>query len=473
MRSSVRRARIVPGALAACLMLAACGSGTSPEATASAATTSAPPSAAASSPTGSTASTGSTIGAPPGGAGSSTAQYTATGTYTRTEGTAAQTGQAYTSSTDNQSGVLVSGSATLTLTSPTVTTSGNSSSLDESSFYGLNGGVLAESGGTIVVAGGSVATSGTGANGVFASGTGSSITLSDTTINATGQGGHGAMASGGGTLSLTNVNIDTAGTNSAAIATDRGGGTISVTGGTSVTSGVDSPGIYSTGTISAANATLTASGSEAVVIEGSNAVTLTNSVLYGAKKWGVLIYQSMSGDANGANGLFTMTGGSLSAAVGPVFYVTNSTGTIALSGVRITATSGTLLEASASSWGTSGSNGGTAVLTASEQTLTGNLVADAISSISTTLEKGSALTGSINGAATAKAASLTLDSSSTWTVTADSHLSGLIGVVVSGASVTNIVGNGHTVTYDATLAANSSLGGRTYSLANGGQLTPA
>jgi hypothetical protein len=44
---------------------------------------------------------------------------------------------------------------------------------------------------------------------------------------------------------------------------------------------------------------------------------------------------------------------------------------------------------------------------------------------------------------------------------------------MSGTSITNIVGNGHTVTYDATLAANSSLGGKTYSLANGGQLTPA
>ena len=464
MHRNLRRGGIIGPMLSASLLLAACGSGTSISSTAA---TSASPAAAASS------STGSTMAAPPGGTGSSTAQYTATGTYALSDATATQAAQAYASGTDNQSGVLVSGSATLTLTSPTVTTTGNSASLDESSFYGLNAGILAESGGTIVVTGGSVATTGTGANGIFASGTGSSITLSDTTIRATAQGGHGAMASGGGTLSLDNVNIDTAGANSAAIATDRGGGTITATGGTSVTSGADSPSIYSTGAITVADATFSASGSEAAVIEGSNSIALTNTVLSGAKKWGVLIYQSMSGDAEGANGTYTMTGGSLSAAVGAAFYVTNSTGTISLSGVKVTAASGTLLEASANSWGTSGSNGGTAILTADGQALAGDLVADAISSITAMLKDGSTLTGSIDAADTAKAASLTLDASSTWTVTADSHLAGLTGAVISGTAITNVVGNGHTVTYDATLAANSSLGGKTYSLANGGQLTPA
>jgi hypothetical protein len=59
--------------------------------------------------------------------------------------------------------------------------------------------------------------------------------------------------------------------------------------------------------------------------------SLTNTVLSGAKKWGGMIFQSMSDDAQGANGTFWMTGGSLSAAVGPAFYVTNSTGVISLS----------------------------------------------------------------------------------------------------------------------------------------------
>ena len=70
--------------------------------------------------------------------------------------------------------------------------------------------------------------------------------------------------------------------------------------------------------------------------------------------------------------------------------------------------------------------------------------------------------------------SLTLDASSTWNVTADSRLSSLSDAGgISANSITNITGNSHTVYYDASLSANSALGGQTYSLANRGTLTPA
>ena len=161
--------------------------------------------------------------------------------------------------------------------------------------------------------GGTITTSGLGANGAFATGTGSTVTLDKTTINATGDGGHAVMATGGGSMTLSNVEMTTAGKNSGAIATDRGGGIITTTGCTVTAKGVDSPAIYSTGAISVANSTLLATGAESAVIEGANSITLTDSSLSSTKagKWGVLIYQSMSGDAEGAEGTFTMTGGTL------------------------------------------------------------------------------------------------------------------------------------------------------------------
>ena len=67
------------------------------------------------------------------------------------------------------------------------------------------------------------------------------------------------------------------------------------------------------------------------MIEGANTIDLNNSTLTSsvADKWGVMIYQSFSGDAEGSEGTFTMTGGSLVyTANGPLFYVTNSTGII-------------------------------------------------------------------------------------------------------------------------------------------------
>jgi hypothetical protein len=44
--------------------------------------------------------------------------------------------------------------------------------------------------------------------------------------------------------------------------------------------------------------------------------------------------------------------------------------------------------------------------------------------------------------------------------------------VIFGTTITNIHGNGHTVTYDPSLSATPALGGKTYSLAGGGQLVP-
>jgi len=188
------------------------------------------------------------------------------------------------------------------------------------------------------------------------------------------------MATLGGEVTLNDVNINTSGPHAAPIATDRGSGTITATAGTVTTSGQDSPCYYSTGILTISDNTCTATGAESAAIEGANSITLVNSNVSSSKedKWGVMIYQSMSGDAEGTQGFFTMTGGSLAntAANGPLFYVTNSTGIITLKGVNVTATSGVLIKASAGNWGNSGSNGGTVIFTADAQSLTGDLAAD-------------------------------------------------------------------------------------------------
>jgi uncharacterized protein (TIGR03437 family) len=391
-------------------------------------------------------------------------------TYKLDGGTAAQTAQTYTATAADTSGVWVADSGVLTLLASSIVTSGDTSSQDNSSFCGLNAGLLVTSG-SATMTGGNIATSGAGANGAFSTGSGSTLTLSGVTINATGDGAHAVMATQGGAVNLSNMTLSTSGGSGSAVATDQGGGTIVVTGGTIGTSGSNSAGIYSTGNISATGATFTSSGAECAVIEGANSITLTNSTMTTTMtKWGVMIYQSMSGDASGTQGTFTMTGGALNyvPTSGPLFYVTNSTGIINLKGAALTANSRLLVSAAAGSWGTTGSNGGTAVLTADGQTLTGDMTADSISSIAVTLKNSSMLTGTLTSVA------VTLDGGSQWSVTGNSVLTSLTDTAaISGTSITNIKGNGHTVTYDSTLSANAYLGGKTYSLAGGGSLAPA
>jgi hypothetical protein len=337
---------------------------------------------------------------------------------------------------------------------------------------------LAAGGSSINLSDSAIATSGGGANGAFATDARSSITLSNVTIQASADGAHGVMATNGGSLTLTNVDITTAGSSSGAIATGRGSGTINVTGGTVITSGQNSPDIYSTGAISVTGGTMRATGAEAAVIEGGSSITLTNTSLFSTmRNWGVLIYQSTSGDVQGtqgAQGSFTMTGGSLSydPTSGPLFYVTNATAVIKLKSVVISSASGILLKASAGDWGTTGSNGGDVIFTADSQTLTGDLVADNLSSISLTLQKDSTWTGTINGDHTAKSTHLTLDATTSWYLTGDSYLTCLTDPgEIYDTIVANITGNGYTVYYEASACPN--LHGRTYPLLAGGSLKPA
>ena len=432
---------------------------------------------------GGTPPTGTGGGTPPSGSGgagggSSAAVYPSKATFTLSGGTDTSDGETFTATVDDTSAILVTDGGAFTVTNAIIHTSGDTSSNDSSSFYGLNAAVIATKGSGIAMSDSEINTTGSGANGAFATGEGASVTLTGVTIIASGGGGHGVMATLGGAVTLKNVDITTSGANSAPLATDRGGGTITATGGTVVASGQDSPALYSTGVITVNGGTYTATGAEAAVIEGANSIVLHDVELAStvAGKWGVMIYQSMSGDAEGSEGTFTMTGGSLSysGTTGPLFYVTNATADIDLTGVDTTAgSSGILVNAAAGNWGTSGSNGGNAVITAKGQDLAGNLVADAISTITLLLTDGSSLAGSINTSHTAKSIYVTLDASSTWTLTADCYVTGLtLTGGVSGTSIATIVGNGHTIYYDASDPASAELDGGTYTLSGGGTLQP-
>jgi hypothetical protein len=171
-----------------------------------------------------------------------------------------------------------------------------------------------------------------------------------------------------------------------------------------------------------------------------------------------------------------MTGGSYTwnpTSGGAAFYITNTTAKITLTNATINNGSSVLLKAEANSnWGTSGSNGGKVTFTASGETLTGSISIDSISTAAITLGNSSTLTGAINSADTAKSVTLTMDSSSTWSVSADSYLSylNLDSSSISGTSISNITGNGYTVYYVS--ANNNALGGATYTLSGGGYLKP-
>ena len=403
---------------------------------------------------------------PQGGPGGSAADITYSAA---TEITAAETQerQTYTSATADENALLIGTTDTVGLQYPTVTKTGDSDSGDACNFYGLNAGILCKDGARVTITGGTIETSASGANGVFcyggnggrngAEGDGTTLTISDTVITTTGSGSGGIMTTGGGTTYAYELNITTSGQSSAPIRTDRGGGTVVVDGGTYTSNGLGSPAIYSTADITAANATLVSNLSEGVVIEGKNTVRLENCALTANNTQrnsnaafldSIMLYQSMSGDADTGTAQFAMTGGSLVSKSGHVFHVTNTNAVIELEGVAITNEDAANVLLSVCRDGWSGA-GNTATLKAKAQTLSGMILVGSDSTLTLELTNGSAFTGAIAGQITdAKGETVstevgtvhvTLDASSSWTLTADTYITSFTGdpsrIVTNGFSL--------------------------------------
>lgn len=343
--------------------------------------------------------------------------------------------ETYTSSTASENAVLISDDANVSMDNVTVTKTGDAKTGDESSFYGNNSGILAKDNADVTISNSSIKTEATGANGVFSYGS-SKINISASSIKTSADSSGGIMVAGGGSITANDLTIETSGTSSAAIRSDKGGGNIVVSKGTYKTTGVGSPSIYSTADITVKDATLEATSSEGVVIEGKNSVTLenvtltdTNNKLNGQSTTykNIFLYQSMSGDADTGTSKFTAKNSKITTNKGDTLYVTNTDAVITLENNTIinNDSTGNFLRIQKDSWGTTGQNGGSVTLTLKNQTATGNIVVDSISTLSMKLTDSSSLEGSINSSNEAKSITLKLSKNSKIKLTGDSYVTSL------------------------------------------------
>lgn len=340
--------------------------------------------------------------------------------------------------------------ATVTLDGITVDKSaGATSSTENGDFYGVNAALLATNGATVTIKNATVTSSAQNGNGVFSYGSGTTVNISDSTITTTADNSGGIQTTGDGTTNASNLTVDTSVNSSAAIRSDRGGGTVNVDGGSYTSNGYNSPAVYSTAAITVKNATLTANNSEALVIEGQNSIDLEDCTVSGNMSdtkgtssdenvHNVMIYQSMSGDADVGTSSFSMTGGNLTSNNGDMFYITNTDCTLSLSGVDIVNkdSDAYLMNITGNSathgWGTAGANGAQVTFTADDQTLEGDIRVDSISTLNMTLSRNSTFTGAINideneegGEAVSDNAVVTIEEGSTWTLTGDCTITSL------------------------------------------------
>lgn len=307
----------------------------------------------------------------------------------------------------------------ITLIKPTINSSATSSSETNSILYGLGSAVLAygsssttTSGGTVTVSGGTISTTSDNASGALASGKGATVTLASVDVYTSGTGAHAVAAAQAGTAT--------------------------VTGGT----------------------TLTSAAAEVAVLEGASTLTISGSTLIATNsdnERGIYIYGSTA-TGSGASTL-SISGGnyvwSSSSTSAAAFYIDNQVTTINLSGVTIT-----LPATSALLRAVGGTAGSRVTLNAIGQTLVGDIVADADSTMALSLAGSSSLSGAINTAATAGDIAVTLATGSVWTPTANSFVTEL------NATTANIGSTAYTVYYRSSATGLSG----TYPLTGGGQL---
>lgn len=152
----------------------------------------------------------------------------------------------------------------------------------------------------------------------------------------------------------------------------------------------------------------------------------------------VMIYQSMSGDAEVGKSTFNMKQGTLINNNGDLIYVTNTTSDITLENVNIVNndSDGRLLAVlgndASHGWGTVGSNGGNVTFTAKDQKLDGKIEVDTVSTLKLTLSGSTEFNGTINivdnaenGTAVDNNAEVTVEEGATWNLSGDVKISKL------------------------------------------------
>ena len=407
-------------------------------------------------------------GGAPGGApgGPNTQSYDYSGTYTAAltaDGNEKTSdGEELSATESDQNVALAQNGGVLELLKATLTKSGSDDDGDRCNFYGANSSVLAVGEKTkAYISKSNISSTSDGSNGIFATDS-ATVYASGTSIKTTdSDNARGLDATYGGVIYGDDLEISTEGDHCAATATDRGGGYISLTDSTLSTKGSGSPLIYSTGDIEVSNVTGTASGSQIAGMEGLNRIIISNSTLESTNdattgsdpiKNGIIIYQSTSGDADTSTDEtadFEAIDSTLKTSIsdGAMFYVTNTNAKIVLSNTDLDFDTENvdLIDAvgnSSNNWGSEGSNGGSASITASEQVLGGDIKVDSISSVSLSLTNGSIYTGAVKGDVSDDNVTINVSENSQWTVTKDCTVSSLD--VAEGGEVVD--SDGKTVT---------------------------
>lgn len=316
-----------------------------------------------------------------------------------------------------------------------------------------------------------------GAAQVYSYGTDTVVHVNSAWLYSSGPVSHGLYASGNGTIIGRDVSVYSGGKRSSSFSGDSPAGYIYVYDSVAHAAGIGSASFYALGTIYGKNVLSLSENGPVIFSDGAQEVTLldcdcTAGLLGGAMMFSSAVRQS-GAKLNLTNTKFTTTGSAM-----PGLWFGNVIAEATLTNAELITDSGILVVANYSQVtqdfdyyagyaDNSALSPAEATITVANSALTGDLVAYNGSYISWSLGKHSTWTGTAYSGYGDATFDVSLDATSTWTLTADTTIRNLTD---SLSSLDNIESQGYTLYYDS--SSTSWLDGKTISLSGGGSATP-
>ena len=341
----------------------------------------------------------------------------------------------YASTSANELALLVDTNANVTLNNPILTKSG--SNTNSSSLLGNNSGLVAAGSGALAINGGQITTNASNSNAIHlctgiyiactenSTATPRSLSLENARITTSGAQSVGIFTIDTSDITIKDSIIETSGnTESSAIYKNptvlqtSTTSTLNIDGGTYTTNGTNSPVISANETdATIANATIVGAKSAALHIKAGSTFTLNNTTITAnntSTDDDKAVVNLISGGHHPVTpAVATINGGTITAESGSVFCANGNGSVLNLNNVTInTSTTGTLIRCQ------TGGSEETLVVNASHQTMSGEIAIPTSGIYTINLTDSSNFTGAIkNASAENTVGNVTMDSSSTWTLT--------------------------------------------------------
>ncbi|GAQ45084.1 hypothetical protein AtubIFM55763_006528 [Aspergillus tubingensis] len=355
----------------------------------------------------------------------------------------------------------------------TIVKHGYSSDLYQSSFFGLNAAVN--------VANESVAnfdhvnvTVHNGAANIYSYGNNTYVSISDSSLYSSGPVSHGLYAAGYGTIVGRNLEHYSGAYRSSSFAGDSPQGYVYVYDSVAHTAGIGSAIIYGQGTVYAEKIVGYAERAPVAFLDTAQIDIYDSDLTAGLLAGAVVFSSGTRGSGSEIN--FTNSRLTVLPEAAAALWFGNVIASSHLTSTSINTTSGILVVANYSqvtqdfSYFADSTAAAEATVTISESDLEGDLVAYNGSSISWSLTDYSSWTGTAYSGYGTSTFAVSLDVTSTWTLTNDTVLNNFTD---SDRTLSNVYSAGYTLYYDSSASANRWLNGTTKELTGGGSVTPA